>query len=47
MDYYKIAEEPLLAASLFFIEYAQQVKSYVDIDCQATLEDLLKRFNAH
>jgi len=27
-----------------FIAYAQQVKDYVDIDCQATLEDLLKRF---
>jgi len=32
MDYYKI------------IEYAQQVKDYVDVDCQATLEDLQKRF---
>ena len=28
-----------------FIGYAQQVKDYVDIDCQATLEDLQKRFN--
>jgi len=28
-----------------FIEYARQVKDYVDIDCQATLEDLLKKFN--
>jgi len=27
-----------------FIEYAQQVKDYVDNDCAATLEDLLKRF---
>jgi len=28
-----------------FIEYAQKVKDYVDIDCKSTLEDLLKRFN--
>jgi len=28
-----------------FIEYAQQVKDYVDTDCMATLEDLQKRFN--
>ena len=27
-----------------FIRYAQQVKDFVDIDCQATLEDLQKRF---
>ena len=27
-----------------FIEYAQQVKDYVDIDCQATLNDLQKSF---
>ena len=28
-----------------FIEYAQQIKNYVDTDCQATLEDLKNRFN--
>jgi len=28
-----------------FIEYAQQVKDYIDIDCQATLEDLQQRFS--
>ena len=28
-----------------FIKYAQQVKDYVDINCQATLEDLHRRFN--
>jgi len=28
-----------------FIEYAQLVKNYVDIDCRSTLEDLQKRFN--
>jgi len=27
-----------------FISYAQQVKEYVDIECQATFEDLQKRF---
>jgi len=27
-----------------FIGYVQQVKGYVDTDCQATLEDLQKRF---
>ena len=85
MDYYKIAEEPLRAATLLkndglyrmsvsiklsrkyfndsryannenfstftkdlavdFIKYAQQVKDYVDTDCQSTLEDLQKRFD--
>lgn len=30
-----------------FIEYTQQVKDYVDIDCQATLEDLQKRFDKY
>lgn len=28
-----------------FIAYAQQVKNYVESDCQATAEDLQKRFN--
>jgi HEPN domain-containing protein len=28
-----------------FIQYAQQVKDYVDTDCQATLEDLQRKFN--
>jgi len=28
-----------------FIEYSKQIKNYVDIDCQASLEDLEKRFN--
>jgi len=28
-----------------FIEYAQEVKCYIDVDCQATLEDLHERFN--
>ncbi|MCL2379085.1 MAG: HEPN domain-containing protein [Defluviitaleaceae bacterium] len=28
-----------------FIDYVQQVKDYVDIDCQATLDDFLNRFN--
>jgi len=28
-----------------FINYAQQIKDYVDNDCQATLEDLQKKFN--
>jgi HEPN domain-containing protein len=27
-----------------FIRYAQQVKDYIDTDCQATFEDLRKRF---
>ena len=27
-----------------FIRYVQQVKDYVDTDCQATLDDLLMRF---
>jgi len=27
-----------------FIEYAQQVKDYVDANCQATLDDLQKKF---
>jgi len=28
-----------------FIEYAQQVKDYVDVDCRANFEDLQARFN--
>ena len=28
-----------------FIEYAQRVKDYIDFDCQASLEDLQKRFS--
>jgi len=27
-----------------FIEYLQQVKEFVDTDCQATIEDLQRRF---
>ena len=27
-----------------FVEYVRQVKNYIDIDCQATLENLQKRF---
>ena len=30
-----------------FIAYMQQVKNYVDTDCQGTLEDLQKRFGKH
>jgi len=30
-----------------FIEYVQQVKDYVDTGCQATIEDLQKRFSKH
>jgi len=43
-DNFSIFTENLAAD---FIEYAQQVKNYVDTDCQATFEDLLNRFNKH
>ena len=37
---------PLFTESLAtdFIEYAHQVKNYVDVDCQATIENLKERF---
>jgi len=46
MDYYS-DNFPTFTKDLAtdFVVYAQQVKDYVDVDCQAKFEDLQKRFS--